>query len=163
MTCNMTCHTHFYFLFSHPHFYLSQCLRPFFTLQIHHSPTFFLLDWKDKNATCESVGGSEIQSNQLHLHSARVSVPPRPPPLSFSLPLPTLVFPPFFLPYALFFTVTCVSTCLPLISAFTLQKQGHILKFEESGFQTSRCRQLPHAEHYSYPCESPLYPRLVSA
>lgn len=71
---------------------------------------------------------------------------------------PSLVFPPFFLPYALFFTVTCVSTCLPLISAFTLKKLSHILKFEESSFQTSRCRQLPHAEHYSYPYEKPFIP-----
>ncbi len=150
-----------YIILYHVFPHVSVC--PFFTLQIHHSPTFFILDWKDKNTTSESVGGSEIQSNQLHLHSVCISVPLHPPPLFFSLSLPTLVFPPFFLSHALFLTVTCVSTCLPLISAFTLQKPSHILKFEESSFQTSRCRQLPHAEHYTYRCESSLYPRLVSA
>lgn len=67
--------------------------------------------------------------------------------LYFSLPLlsVTLAFPPFLLPYALFFTVTCVSTCLPLISAFTLQKPSRVLQFEKSSFQSSQCsRRITH-------------------
>ncbi len=98
----------------------------------------------------------------ITFHSVCISVPLHPPPL-FSPFLSPLLFSHLLSATCPFLTVTCVSTCLPLISAFTLQKPSHILKFEESSFQTSRCRQLPHAEHYTYRCESSLYPRLVSA